>query len=111
MVEVAVEVEVDTKQEVANPKHHMEIVNLTTRRKEMIIAIRKRIRVKIRSKEREKVTEDTKKLMRILITTSTSMQLEPNTLESQLLRKLRCLLSLLRTRGKSSLINTNSTRK
>jgi hypothetical protein len=89
----------------------MEIVNPTTRRKGMIIAIKRRIRVKIRSKEREKVTEDTRKLMRILIITSTSMHQDLNTLESQSLRKLKCLLSLLRTRGKSSLISTNSTRK
>jgi hypothetical protein len=83
VVEVAVEIEVDTKPEVANHKHHMEIVNLTTRRKEMIITIRKRIRVKIRSKEREKVTADTRKLMRIHITTSTSMHLDLNMLELQ----------------------------
>jgi hypothetical protein len=79
-VVVVVEIEAVTKLEVEN---HMVIVNHTTRRKEMIIMIRRRIRVMIRSKEREKATEETKKSMRTLITTSTSMHQDQNMLEPQ----------------------------
>lgn len=74
--------EVSTKVEVQNPRLLMEIVDPITRRRPMTITKKKRIKVMNKSKEIEGETEDTKKLMKTLITTSISMVLDLNMKES-----------------------------
>lgn len=106
-----VEIVVDIKIEGVNQVLHTEIANPITKRRETIITTMRRLKVKRASKETGEAMEDIKKLMRTPITTSISMVLGLNLREFKSQQKLKCLQSLLKTRGKSNQIRMNLTRK
>lgn len=109
VIEGAFSIEVIIEEE--SHKLPMVIVNLTIRRREKIIKIRKKQKEMIKSKEIEEVMADTKKLMKTLITISISMALDLNTKKLMSLLKLKYLVSQPKIKGKSSQINRNLIRK